>query len=81
VVPPRLRRPAYQNEDINDNYRRHSIDEYLAENVNNNNNNNSSSQTLPRDPFIHYAYPATITNATSFRPINTDYNQQCDPSN
>ncbi|CAM4937193.1 unnamed protein product [Rotaria socialis] len=82
VVPPRLRRPAYQNEDINDNYRRHSIDEYLAENVNNNNNNNNnSSQTLPRDPFIHYAYPATITNATSFRPINTDYNQQCDPSN
>ncbi|CAM4776618.1 unnamed protein product [Rotaria magnacalcarata] len=79
VVPPRLRRPTYQTEDMNDNYRRHSIDEYLSENVNN--NNNSSSQTLPRDPFIHYAYPATITNATSFRPINTDYNQQCDLSN
>ncbi|CAF3722548.1 unnamed protein product [Rotaria sp. Silwood1] len=87
VIPPRLRRMNYQNEDINDQYRRHSIDEYLSENINNNNNNNinnnnNNNHSLPQETFIHYAYPATITNTTSsFRPINMDYNQQYDSSN
>jgi hypothetical protein len=70
AIPPRFRR----NDDINDQYRRHSIDEYHTENQNNN-NNNSSNQTLPRDTFIHHAYPATITNSSGFRPINIHYNQ------
>lgn len=77
AIPPRMRRSNYQNEDMNDHYRRHSTDDYLSENINNNNN----SQTIYRDPFIHHAYPATITNIPSFRPINTDYVQQYDPSN
>ncbi|CAF3610328.1 unnamed protein product [Rotaria sordida] len=83
IIPPRLRRTNnYQNEDINDQYRRHSIDEYLSENINNNNNNNNNNnQSLPNDTFIHYAYPATITNTTNFRPINIDYNQQYDSTN
>jgi len=70
VIPPRFRRENYRNDDINDQYRRHSTDEYLSENVNNNNNNPTGS----RDVFIHHAYPATITNATGFRPINMHYN-------
>ena len=80
AIPPRFRRENYQNEDINDAYRRHSTDEYLSENFNNNNNNNSS-QTLPRDAFIHHAYPATIINSNGFRPINMHYNQQFDTYN
>ena len=78
VIPPRLRRVNYRNEDINDRYRRHSTDEYLSENTNNNNNNNP---TLPQETFIHYAYPATVTSTTSFRPINIDSNSQFDPYN
>jgi hypothetical protein len=70
AIPPRFRR----NEDTIDHYRRRSTDEYLSDNINNNNNNNNS-QTLPRNAFIHHAYPATITNATGFRPINMHYNQ------
>ena len=70
VVPPRFRR----TEEMIDPYRRHSTDEYLTDNINNNNNNNNSN-TLPRDTFIHHAYPATITNASGFRPINIHYNQ------
>lgn len=74
AIPPRYRRDnnTYRHEDINDQYRRHSTDEYLSENLNNNNNN---SHTLPRETFIHHAYPATITNSTGFRPINIHYNQ------
>jgi hypothetical protein len=72
AIPPRFRRENYRTDDINDPHRRHSTDEYLSENINNNNNN---SHTLPRETFIHHAYPATITNATSFRPINFHYNQ------
>jgi hypothetical protein len=68
AIPPRFRR----NEETIDHSRRHSTDEYLSDNINNNNNNNS--QTLPRNAFIHHAYPATITNATGFRPINIHYN-------
>jgi hypothetical protein len=72
AIPPRYRR----NEEIIDHYRRHSTDDFLADNINiNNNNNNNNSQTLPRNAFIHHAYPATITNATGFRPINMHYNQ------
>ena len=72
IVPPRLRR----FEDTYDQYRRHSTDEFLSENYNsNNNNNNNNSQTLSRDPFIHHAYPATITNSNGFRPINVNYHQ------
>lgn len=78
VIPPRLRRTNYRNDEINDQYRRHSIDEYLSDNVNNNNNNNN--QALPKESFIHYAHPATITNTNEFQPINADYNQQYDPS-
>lgn len=74
VIPPRFRRENYRNDDINDQYRRHSTDEYLSENLNNNNNN--SSHNVPRETFIHHAYPATITNATGFRPINVNYNNQ-----
>ena len=69
VIPPRFRR----TEDLNDQYRRHSTDDYLSENLNNNNNN--YSQTLPREPFLHHAYPATITNSNGFRPINNHYHQ------
>jgi hypothetical protein len=72
IIPPRFRRDNYRHEDINDQYRRHSTDEYLSENLNNNNNN---SHTIPRETFIHHAYPATITNSTGFRPININYNQ------
>ena len=68
AIPPRYRR----TDDAIDHYRRHSTDEYLSDNINTNNNNNS--QTLPRNAFIHHAYPATITNATGFRPITTHYN-------
>lgn len=68
AIPPRYRR----TDDSIDHYRRHSTDEYLADNINTNNNNNS--QTLPRNAFIHHAYPATITNSTGFRPITTYYN-------
>jgi hypothetical protein len=74
AIPPRFRRENYRHDDINDPYRRHSTDEYLSENINNNNNNH----TLPRDAFIHHAYPATITNSTSFRPINHHYNSEQD---
>ncbi|CAF1146701.1 unnamed protein product [Adineta steineri] len=79
AIPPRFRRENFRNDDINDAYRRHSIDEYLSENINNNNNN--SSQTLPRDTFIHHAYPATITNSSGFRPIDNHYNEQFDSYN
>lgn len=68
AIPPRYRR----TDDAIDHYRRHSTDEYLSDNINTNNNNNS--QTLPRNAFIHHAYPATITNSTGFRPITTHNN-------
>lgn len=78
IIPPRLRR-ANQIEDTNDQNRRHSVDDYLSDDLNNNYNNNnniSTSQTLPRNTFIHYAYPATITTTNEFQPIDMDYNQQ-----
>ena len=71
AIPPRYRRDNYR---IDDFVRRHSIDEYLSENINNNNN----SHGYGHEAFIHHAYPATITNATSFRPINIHYNPQYD---
>ena len=73
VIPPRYRR----DEPFNDTYRRYSTDDYLSENTNNNNNTHPYSQ----ENYIHHAYPATITNATSFRPIHIHYNQQYDTSN
>ena len=74
AIPPRSRRDPYRAEDMGDSYRRHSVDDYLSENTNNNNSN-----AYPQESYIHHAYPATITNATSFRPINIHYNQQYEP--
>ncbi|UJR15369.1 hypothetical protein I4U23_002317 [Adineta vaga] len=78
AIPPRFRRENHRTDDINDQYRRHSIDEYHSENININNNNNNivAQHTHPRETFIHHAYPATITNSTGFRPIDIHYNQQ-----
>jgi len=73
AIPPRYRRDDY----FADPYRRYSNEDYLSENTNNNNNTHPYGQ----ETFIHHAYPATITNATSFRPIHIHYNQQIDPSN
>jgi hypothetical protein len=82
AIPPRFRQENYRNEEVNDQYKRYSTDDYISDNINNNNNNNNNnSNTLPRDTFIHHAYPATIINATGFRPINTHYNQQFDSYN
>ena len=74
ALPPRYRRDPYRTDDSADSYRRHSVDDYLSENTNNNNSN-----AYPQESYIHHAYPATITNATSFRPINIHYNQQYEP--
>ncbi|CAF0997059.1 unnamed protein product [Adineta ricciae] len=80
AIPPRFRRENYRSDDINDQYRRHSIDEYHSDNINNNNNNNILPQHS-RETYIHHAYPATITNTTGFRPIDIHYNQPYDSYN